>query len=720
MSEQFDPYYTWLGIPPSEQPANHYRLLGITEFEDNESVISHAADRQMAHLRSLQMGKYARDAQRLLNELSAARVCLLNAAKKREYDEQLRGRQSAVAAETIAVNINPAASITPLRPATPTNRVAAKRVLTPYLPVLVIGAGAAVVLLVVLILAVYLLRKGDDGGRDDLALAPPRLDGSIVDESPRRDDGTSDALGANVGEPIAPTDSSKAGAAGQPEFPLSTNPAPQPPATGPARPASFGIKRPDPQVIDEWDELALPLDPEGLSKSLQLSWELDKLIGSPRGARISPTGGVFIWQPREEDGPGKYEFGIIVKTPQGQETYLELPVEVREKNGKGWVDRIWFAEGHSGAEAVIKIRIHDPDQPPNKLTYKFEDAPPGLTIDEDTGDARWRPSAKQFGTKYVVRYAVSDGGTPEEVVRGTIVLMPPPTQTSSDDAPDRPVRYLRSLHGHFQHARHLAFSPDAKTLYVTSTDSILKQWDVATGRLIRTMDGRDFNTGGGVAAAQDIFVWGSNVWDATGTEPRYKLDHLGGSLPCLSKDAQRMILADINHGTTIWNMQTRTKLNMSARSWSAAIAPSGKLAAAEVDNGEKDTIVIWDTTTGAAVTTIPVANKSFYGLAFTPDEKLIAAGRSDGVVQVWEVTTGNHVKDIQVGSWLFGMDISPDGRLLAASGSLSLWDFDQSQEIETFPEVTQRTWSVAFSPDSRLLAAGHEDGTVSIWEIKRP
>ncbi len=29
----FDPYHKWLGIPPDEQPANHYRLLGLELFE---------------------------------------------------------------------------------------------------------------------------------------------------------------------------------------------------------------------------------------------------------------------------------------------------------------------------------------------------------------------------------------------------------------------------------------------------------------------------------------------------------------------------------------------------------------------------------------------------------------------------------------------------------------------------------------------------------------
>ena len=43
MPESFDPYYRWLGIPPKDQPANHYRLLGIDLFESNPEVIRDGA-----------------------------------------------------------------------------------------------------------------------------------------------------------------------------------------------------------------------------------------------------------------------------------------------------------------------------------------------------------------------------------------------------------------------------------------------------------------------------------------------------------------------------------------------------------------------------------------------------------------------------------------------------------------------------------------------------
>jgi len=86
----FDPYRKWLGIPQWEQPANHYRLLGITPFENDPEVIDAAADRQMAHVRTYQAGQHSALSQNILNELSTARVCLLSPDKKRAYDERLR------------------------------------------------------------------------------------------------------------------------------------------------------------------------------------------------------------------------------------------------------------------------------------------------------------------------------------------------------------------------------------------------------------------------------------------------------------------------------------------------------------------------------------------------------------------------------------------------------------------------------------------------------
>ncbi len=89
-SAAFDPYHRWLGIPPKDQPPNHYRLLGIELYENDPEVIATAADQRMVHLKTFQGGANSANSQRLLNEVSAARLCLLSAAAKAAYDAQLR------------------------------------------------------------------------------------------------------------------------------------------------------------------------------------------------------------------------------------------------------------------------------------------------------------------------------------------------------------------------------------------------------------------------------------------------------------------------------------------------------------------------------------------------------------------------------------------------------------------------------------------------------
>ncbi len=87
---KFDPYHAWLGIPKWDRPANAYRLLGIEVFEENRSVIEAAANRQMSYLQELSSGdEHIEEAQKLLGQISKARVVLLNPEKKTAYDKKL-------------------------------------------------------------------------------------------------------------------------------------------------------------------------------------------------------------------------------------------------------------------------------------------------------------------------------------------------------------------------------------------------------------------------------------------------------------------------------------------------------------------------------------------------------------------------------------------------------------------------------------------------------
>lgn len=87
---EFDIYHKWLGIPPRYQPPNHYRLLGVEEFESDPEVIQSAAARQIAHVQTFRIGPQSELSQKLLNEIARAKVCLLNPQSKQLYDRDLK------------------------------------------------------------------------------------------------------------------------------------------------------------------------------------------------------------------------------------------------------------------------------------------------------------------------------------------------------------------------------------------------------------------------------------------------------------------------------------------------------------------------------------------------------------------------------------------------------------------------------------------------------
>lgn len=229
MSDSFDPYYNWLAIPPEEQPANHYRLLGLRLFEANADVIETSADRQMGHVRRYATGQRAELSQKLLNEISAAKVCLLNPAKRAAYDAALKAKQAAAAlpqAQAVpqAQALPMAQALPQARAANPTLRtrddqaasasqdipiVAAagsgatstalrKKKSTPVVAVVGLLAGAAVLIGVI---AIVLNKPEPVAVAPDTEQKPVQPDAGVPDESGEKNPAKSDPDQSEKAEP---------------------------------------------------------------------------------------------------------------------------------------------------------------------------------------------------------------------------------------------------------------------------------------------------------------------------------------------------------------------------------------------------------------------------------------------------------------------------------------------------------------------------------------
>ena len=142
----------WASRPRTSRPTT-IACWASTTSRPNPDVIEAAADQRMAHLKRFNTGKHSALAERLLNEVAAARMCLLNPAKKAIYDQALR-QQFAARAEPADDSsfLNQFQTAGPLRsPAAGPGRArkTKAKTKTPWIAVLAVAAGLAAVVLIV-------------------------------------------------------------------------------------------------------------------------------------------------------------------------------------------------------------------------------------------------------------------------------------------------------------------------------------------------------------------------------------------------------------------------------------------------------------------------------------------------------------------------------------------------------------------------------------------
>jgi len=159
--------------------------------------------------------------------------------------------------------------------------------------------------------------------------------------------------------------------------------------------------------------------------------------------------------------------------------------------------------------------------------------------------------------------------------------------------------------------------------------------------------------------------------------------------------------------------------------YGVAFSPDGRLLASAYGNG---TVQLWNTATGQeAGAPITAGTSTERGaLAFSPDGRLLATTSADGTVQLWNPATSQEVggpitAELGMGGGVLALAFSPDGRLLAttaADGTVQVWNPATGQEVGTpitpYDDGGGGKLALAFRPDGRLLSAD-ADGAVRLW-----
>jgi eukaryotic-like serine/threonine-protein kinase len=144
----------------------------------------------------------------------------------------------------------------------------------------------------------------------------------------------------------------------------------------------------------------------------------------------------------------------------------------------------------------------------------------------------------------------------------------------------------------------------------------------------------------------------------------------------------------------------------------AVFSPDGT----RVATGAGRAVHLWDAATGRELAVLADTGRITH-LAFTHDGTRLAAGGLDGL-GLWDATTGARLATLLTDVPARRMDVSADGRHLAActgGGKLRLWDLATGRETVA-GDCNEEPTCLAFRPDGKQVARALGMG-IAVWDV---
>jgi WD40 repeat protein len=141
--------------------------------------------------------------------------------------------------------------------------------------------------------------------------------------------------------------------------------------------------------------------------------------------------------------------------------------------------------------------------------------------------------------------------------------------------------------------------------------------------------------------------------------------------------------------------------------------------------GTTGNLVLWDVWQAKEVATFarPTEERAaqIVSVALSPDGQTLAAGTTEGLIWLWDRSTGRSRLTWQAhDEMVTALAFSADGAELASGGmdgSAKLWQTDKEREIALLQGHQNAVTALAFSPDGKQLVSGGEDTMVVVWEV---
>ncbi len=148
---------------------------------------------------------------------------------------------------------------------------------------------------------------------------------------------------------------------------------------------------------------------------------------------------------------------------------------------------------------------------------------------------------------------------------------------------------------------------------------------------------------------------------------------------------------------------------------SVAFSPNDKMIAS--GSGD-ETIKLWNAMNGEEILTLRHP-KGVRSIAFSPDGTKLASTSGGPDIKLWNVADGQELLTFYTSSnYINEITFRPDGKRIASAGNngVELWSVSDGKNMGTWG-TPQDAYCVAFSSDSKRIAAGFEFNDVTVWNL---
>src|SRR5262249_1253923 len=219
----------------------------------------------------------------------------------------------------------------------------------------------------------------------------------------------------------------------------------------------------------------------------------------------------------------------------------------------------------------------------------------------------------------------------------------------------------------------------------------------------------------------------STRWDAEKGEPKKRIGGFADRVVAIGYSADGKYVGTGGGATTedgeikIFEAETgklviEIKNGHSDTVFGVAFSPDGKLlATCAADKFVK----VFEVPSGKFVKSFEGHTHHVMDVGWTPDGKKIVSCGADNFVKVWNYENGEKIRDMQghqkqVTRLVF-VGKTPQFLTVSGDSSVRMWNADNGGNVRQFPGASDFLYAVSVSTDGSVVAAGGEDGGVRIY-----